>query len=142
MGVQKQTLSAGNGVDFPKKNDTVTMEYTGWLYDASKPDNKGTQPREHTSLKIDYDEFLARFGLQIARDLSTSILRFDSSVGKGNFDTKIGQGRVIKGWDEGIIGTTSAEGMSLGEKATLTISSDYGYGNRDVQLIAINGKRA
>lgn len=43
MGVQKQTLSAGNGVDFPKKNDTVTMEYTGWLYDASKPDNKGTQ---------------------------------------------------------------------------------------------------
>lgn len=43
MGVQKQTLSAGNGVDFPKKNDTVTMEYTGWLYDPSKPDNKGQQ---------------------------------------------------------------------------------------------------
>lgn len=43
MGVQKQTLSPGNGVDFPKKNDTVTMEYTGWLYDPSKPDNKGSQ---------------------------------------------------------------------------------------------------
>lgn len=43
MGVSKQTLSAGNGVDFPKKNDTVTMEYTGWLYDPSKPDNKGSQ---------------------------------------------------------------------------------------------------
>ncbi|TID23773.1 peptidyl-prolyl cis-trans isomerase [Venturia nashicola] len=123
MGVTKQTLSAGNGVDFPKQNDTVTMEYTGWLYDASKPDNKGSQ--------------------------------FDSSVGKGNFDTVIGEGRVIKGWDEGIIGTTSAEGMSLGEKATLTISCDYGYGAMgfpgaippgadlvfDVQLIAINGKR-
>jgi len=30
--------------------------------------------------------------------------------------------RVPLGWDEGIVGTASAEGMSLGEKATLTIT--------------------
>jgi FK506-binding protein 1 len=39
----KEVLSPGNGKDFPKKGDRVTMEYTGWLYDTSKPDNKGKQ---------------------------------------------------------------------------------------------------
>lgn len=32
--------------------------------------------------------------------------------------------QVIKGWDEGVIK------MSLGEKAKLTITPDYGYGAR------------
>jgi FK506-binding protein 1 len=43
MGVTKETLFAGNGTDFPKKDDTVTMEYTGWLFDPSKPEKKGSQ---------------------------------------------------------------------------------------------------
>jgi FKBP-type peptidyl-prolyl cis-trans isomerase len=34
--------------------------------------------------------------------------------------TKIGVGQVIKGWDEGVLSTDG--GMSLGEKATLTIT--------------------
>lgn len=40
--------------------------------------------------------------------------------------------RLIRstGWDEGIIGTGGDTGMTLGEKSTLTISSDYAYGNR------------
>jgi hypothetical protein len=50
--------------------------------------------------------------------LTTS--RFDSSVGRGDFDVPIGTGRVIKGWDEGIVAQDG--GMSLGEKSTLTIS--------------------
>jgi len=120
MGVEKTLLKNGNGTDQPKKGDTVTMEYTGWLYDPSKPDNKGGDKP------------------------------FDTSVGRGDFDTKIGVGRVIRGWDEGIVN------MTLGEKATLTISSDFAYGDRgfpgaippnstlvfDVELLAINGKRA
>merc|ERR1711964_418849 len=44
--------------------------------------------------------------------------QFDSSVGRGDFNTKIGVGQLIKGWDEGIIGTAENEGMTLGEKAT------------------------
>jgi len=49
--------------------------------------------------------------------------KFDSSVDKGRpFVFKIGIGMVIKGWDEGVMQ------MSLGEKAVLTITSDYGYG--------------
>jgi FK506-binding protein 1 len=40
----------------------------------------------------------------------------------------IGTGRVIKGWDEGIL--TTDGGMSLGEKAVLTCTGDYAYGER------------
>jgi FK506-binding protein 1 len=41
MGFEKRTVQWGNGVDFPQKGDTVTMEYTGWIYDPTKPENKG-----------------------------------------------------------------------------------------------------
>lgn len=55
--------------------------------------------------------------------LTDSGKQFDSSVDRGQpFVTKIGVGQVIKGWDEGVVK------MSLGEKATLTMTSDYGYG--------------
>ncbi|KAE8408711.1 hypothetical protein BDV37DRAFT_238201 [Aspergillus pseudonomiae] len=43
MGVIKQTLAPGNGVDIPQKNDEVAMHYTGWLYDQNAPENKGTK---------------------------------------------------------------------------------------------------
>lgn len=39
MGVEKKMLKSGNGVDRPKAGDTVTMEYTGWLYDVSAAGN-------------------------------------------------------------------------------------------------------
>ncbi|KAK3687502.1 fkbp-type peptidyl-prolyl cis-trans isomerase [Podospora appendiculata] len=49
---------------------------------------------------------------------------FDSSVGKEDFVTEIGVGLLIKGWDEAVLD------MRVGEKATLDITSDYGYGER------------
>ncbi|KAF2134073.1 putative FK506-binding protein 1 [Dothidotthia symphoricarpi CBS 119687] len=52
--------------------------------------------------------------------------QFDSSVGRGDFETAIGVGRVIQGWDEGV------PTMKLGEKARLDISSDYAYGSQAV----------
>ncbi|CAJ62014.1 MULTISPECIES: FKBP-type peptidyl-prolyl cis-trans isomerase [Frankia] len=73
--------------------------------------------------------------------------KFDSSRDRGEpFRTEIGVGRVIKGWDEGV------PQLSLGEKAVLTITPDYGYGPRgfppvippnsdlvfEVELLAIN----
>mmetsp|Transcript_2532 Transcript_2532/g.3578 ORF Transcript_2532/g.3578 Transcript_2532/m.3578 type:complete len:489 (+) Transcript_2532:44-1510(+) len=49
--------------------------------------------------------------------------KFDSSVDRGQpFKFTIGQGQVIRGWDEGFAS------MKVGEKALLTIRSDYGYG--------------
>ncbi|KUJ16384.1 putative FK506-binding protein 1 [Mollisia scopiformis] len=91
MGVTKTILQEGSGPS-PRVDDTVTIEYTGYLKDTSKPDNKGN--------------------------------KFDSSAGRGAFQTQIGVGRVIKGWDEGVVT------MKLGEKATLDITSDYAYGAR------------
>ena len=35
MGYTKKVLQQGNGVDKPKKGDTVTIQYTGNLYDES-----------------------------------------------------------------------------------------------------------
>ncbi|KAE8440999.1 FK506-binding protein 1B [Mollisiaceae sp. DMI_Dod_QoI] len=91
MAVTKTVLKEGSGPS-PRTGDNVTIEYTGYLKDTSKPNNKGNQ--------------------------------FDSSVGRGPFQTAIGVGRVIQGWDEGVVT------MKLGEKATLDITSDYGYGDR------------
>ena len=43
MGVSKEILKEGNGQDYPKQGDQVTIEYTGNLYDPEASDNRGTQ---------------------------------------------------------------------------------------------------
>ena len=49
--------------------------------------------------------------------------KFDSSIDKGTpFSFVLGAGRVIKGWDQGVLG------MKIGEKRRLTVPSSLGYG--------------
>ena len=51
--------------------------------------------------------------------------KFDSSVDRGQyFSFMLGAGRVIKGWDQGVVG------MKVGETRELTIAPDMGYGDR------------
>jgi FKBP-type peptidyl-prolyl cis-trans isomerase len=42
MGVTKTIIRKGDGAS-PQKGDKVTIEYTGWIKDTTKPDNKGSQ---------------------------------------------------------------------------------------------------
>lgn len=71
----------------------VAVHYTGWLYDPSKPDGKGT--------------------------------KFDSSLDRREpFVFPLGGGRVIRGWDQGVVG------MKVGGKRTLIIPADMAYGAR------------
>lgn len=76
---------------------------------------------------------------------------FDSSRERGEaFSFPIGRGKVIRGWDQGVIT------MSLGERATLHLPSYKAYGSSgappaippnaeldfDVELLAINGQES
>jgi FKBP-type peptidyl-prolyl cis-trans isomerase FkpA len=51
--------------------------------------------------------------------------KFDSSKDRGDpFDFALGEGEVIRGWDEGV------QGMQVGGTRVLTIPPDLGYGAR------------
>ena len=51
--------------------------------------------------------------------------KFDSSLDRGQpFQFRLGAGRVIKGWDEGVVG------MNIGSKRKLIIPPYLGYGKR------------
>jgi FKBP-type peptidyl-prolyl cis-trans isomerase FkpA len=90
--LQKIDVKQGSGKE-ASEGKPVIVHYTGWLYDASKPDRKGT--------------------------------KFDSSRDRQvPFGFFLGSGKVIKGWDEGVVG------MKVGGQRTLVIPPSLGYGER------------
>jgi FKBP-type peptidyl-prolyl cis-trans isomerase FkpA len=90
MPLTKTDLTPGTGAEI-KSGQNALVHYTGWLYDAAAPENKGKQ--------------------------------FDSSVGGEPFDFPLGGGRVIPGWDQGVVG------MKVGGKRRLVIPPELAYGN-------------
>jgi FKBP-type peptidyl-prolyl cis-trans isomerase len=63
----------------------------------------------------------------------TNGTKFDSSYDRGQpFETQIGVGQVIKGWDEGVIG------MKVGGKRKLIIPPSLGYGDQAIGSIPPN----
>eukprot|EP01125_Pyxidicula_operculata_P018722 TRINITY_DN667_c1_g1_i2.p1 TRINITY_DN667_c1_g1~~TRINITY_DN667_c1_g1_i2.p1 ORF type:complete len:201 (+),score=48.05 TRINITY_DN667_c1_g1_i2:13-615(+) len=82
---------------------------------------KGKQPPEGATVFVQYK---GRF---------TDGTMFDSSDGYP-FKFTLGEGSVIKGWELAI------PTMAKGEKASLTIESDYGYGDEGVDEIPPKAK--
>jgi peptidylprolyl isomerase len=55
--------------------------------------------------------------------------QFDSSVGRSPLEFTVGAGQMIAGFDAGVLG------MSVGEKKTIQIDPDNGYGQKDPNAI-------
>jgi peptidylprolyl isomerase len=77
----------------------------------------GATPKTGQTCVMHYTGWLYQNGAKGAK--------FDSSLDRGEpFEFAIGQGRVIKGWDEGVAS------MQVGGKRTLIIPPQLGYGAR------------
>ena len=76
----------------------------------------------------DNETIIAEAGMQVAVHYQGRLedgTVFDDSHKRGEpISFTLGKGQVIKGWDQGI------EGMSVGEKRTLTIPPELGYGEQ------------
>lgn len=73
---------------------------------------KGASPKNGQNVSVHYTGWL------------TNGTKFDSSVDRGTpFQFVLGQGNVIKGWDEGVLT------MKIGGKRKLIIPAKLGYGD-------------
>jgi peptidylprolyl isomerase len=103
-----------------EKMDTIKTA-SGLQYVITQSNPKGQSPKNGDKVVVHYTGKL------------TNDTVFDSSVKRGQpFQFDLGKGRVIKGWDEGIAL------LKKGEKATLIIPSELGYGNRSAGSIPPN----
>lgn len=96
--------------------------------------NSGAEPDwQETQSGLKYQDLVTGEGPEAARGKTVQVhytgwlvsgKRFDSSRTRGPFEFRLGGGRVIKGWDEGVVG------MRVGGRRKLLVPADLGYGNR------------
>jgi FKBP-type peptidyl-prolyl cis-trans isomerase len=96
----------------PEPKAKVVTLASGLKYQDLKV-GTGLAAKKGDKLRVHYTGWLAKGGK-----------KFDSSVGKDPFEFTLGQGDVIKGWDEGVAG------MKGGGKRKLLIPAKLGYGAR------------
>jgi FKBP-type peptidyl-prolyl cis-trans isomerase len=90
----------------------ATTTSSGLTYIITRHGN-GRQPQPGETVVVHYTGVLG------------SGVKFDSSLDAGKpIEFKLGAGRVIKGWDEGI------GKLHVGDQATLIIPANLGYGER------------
>lgn len=85
---------------------------SGLQYSVDRP-GTGAQPTAGQTVSVHYTGWL------------TNGTKFDSSRDRNQpLEFAVGTGRVIRGWDEGLLA------MKVGERRTLVIPPDLGYGAR------------
>ena len=98
--------------DKDKKENKVITTKSGLKYEELK-EGTGDEAKAGDTVDVHYTGWL--------KDGK----KFDSSLDrKEPFSFKLGAGKVIKGWDEGVAG------MKVGGKRKLTIPPELGYGAR------------
>ena len=115
---------------FSQSGDTITTE-TGLKYIITST-GSGTRAMNGNAVEVAYTGML------------TDGKVFDSSIGREPLEFTVGNGQVIKGWDEGVAL------MSVGDKYRFIIPSELGYGSKgngpippdatmifDVELISV-----
>jgi len=95
-------------------DNNITVEPTAdSLFIVITQKGNGPKPQKGDKVKVHYTGYLL------------DGTKFDSSVDRGQpFEFDLGQGRVIRGWDEGIAA------LNKGAKAKLIIPSKMAYGDR------------
>jgi hypothetical protein len=124
---------------FPEK-----IEITGVIVDEepeiSENNNNNNNNQNQMELKTEIlvegsGDQVVKTGDSVSVDYTGTLedgTEFDSSIGREPFVFTVGQGQVITGWDQGLIG------MKIGEERKLTIPSELGYGSTAVGPIPPN----
>ena len=104
-------VEAARKLGTPTENEVVTMDSGLKYIDVTV--GEGGEANAGQMVSVHYTGWLVAGS------------KFDSSVDRGQpFEFPLGDGRVIKGWDEGVAG------MKIGGVRKLIIPSDMGYGSR------------
>ena len=107
---KKKPTSAAKPINKTANSPAAVTTPSGLVYVITKHNN-GRYPVQGETVVVNYTGLLSNG------------VKFDSSLDRGQpYKFKLGLGRVIKGWDEGI------QKIRVGEQATLVIPAALGYG--------------
>ena len=110
-------VAAGAPATATAQTSGKTMTTPSGLQITDAKVGEGASPRPGQTCVMHYTGWLYQNGAKGKK--------FDSSVDGGEpFEFQIGQGQVIRGWDEGVAT------MKVGGKRTLVIPPELGYGAR------------